>query len=148
MKDVRVGLNLCSKTVSWADVLFAYLCTATSSSLDHNWHPLLLAGQSFLMPLHLCTCDGGAHCCIAFLALVMVEHIVWVSLSAALPKLYICWCSFAEIKRFSYDFLVSHQVADLLLAVNDYVSATSHRPHIGHQFFRLLWGLSYPHQRE
>ena len=32
------------------------------------------------MPLHLCTCDGGAHCCIAFLALVMVEHIVIHSL--------------------------------------------------------------------
>ena len=29
MKGVRVGLNLCSKTVSWADVLFAYSCTAT-----------------------------------------------------------------------------------------------------------------------
>ena len=106
-----------------------------SSSLDHNQRPLLLAGQSFLMPLLLCTCDGGAHCCIAFLALVMVECIVWVGLSATLPKSYVCWCSFAEINHFLYNFLVGHRVANLLLAVNDYVSVTSHRPHIGCQFF-------------
>ena len=31
MKDACIGLNLCSKTVSWADVLFAYSCTATTS---------------------------------------------------------------------------------------------------------------------
>ena len=30
VKDVCVGLNLCSKTVSWADVLFAYSYTATA----------------------------------------------------------------------------------------------------------------------
>ena len=29
VKGSRVGLNLCSKTVSWVDVLFAYSCTAT-----------------------------------------------------------------------------------------------------------------------
>ena len=106
-----------------------------SLSLVHNQRPLLLAGQSFLMPLHLCTCDGGAHCCIAFLALVMVECIVWVGLSATLPKSYVRWCSFAEINQFLYDFAVGRRAADLLLAVNDYVSATSHRPHIGCQFF-------------
>ena len=72
-------------------------CLQVSSSLDHNQHPLLLAGQSFLMPFHLCTCDGGAHCCIAFLVLVMVEHIVWVGLSATLPKSYSHCCSFMEI---------------------------------------------------
>ena len=33
VKGIRIGLNLCSKTVSWADVLFAYSCTATSSLL-------------------------------------------------------------------------------------------------------------------
>ena len=70
-----------------------------SSSLDHNQHPLLLAGQGFLTPLHLCTCDGGAHCCIAFLVLVMVECIVGVGLLAALPKSYVCWCSFVEINH-------------------------------------------------
>ena len=32
VKGIRVGLNLCSKTVSWADVLFAYSCTATLTS--------------------------------------------------------------------------------------------------------------------
>ena len=32
VKGIRVGLNLCSKTVSWADVLFAYSCTATNLS--------------------------------------------------------------------------------------------------------------------
>ena len=41
VKDVCIGLNLCSKTVSWADVLFAYSCTATSpflqwKSFGHN----------------------------------------------------------------------------------------------------------------
>ena len=29
VKAVCIGLNLCSKTVSWADVPFAYSCTAT-----------------------------------------------------------------------------------------------------------------------
>ena len=33
VKDVHVGLNLCSKTVSWADVLFAYSYTAICTSL-------------------------------------------------------------------------------------------------------------------
>ena len=39
VKAVCVGLNLCSKTVSWADVLFAYSCTATLTSLlkKENW---------------------------------------------------------------------------------------------------------------
>ena len=64
----------------------------------------------------------------------MVEHIVWVGLSAALPKSYIHCCSFAEINQFLYDFAVSHWAADLLHTVDDYVSATSHKPHIGHQF--------------
>ena len=34
VKGIRIGLNLCSKTVSWADVLFAYSCTATSPFLQ------------------------------------------------------------------------------------------------------------------
>ena len=34
VKGICVGLNLCSKTVSWADVLFAYSCTATSPFLQ------------------------------------------------------------------------------------------------------------------
>ena len=63
-----------------------------SSSLGHNQCPLMLAGQSFLKLLHLGTCDGGVHRCIAFLAFVMVEHIVCVSLLATLLKLYIRWC--------------------------------------------------------
>ena len=47
VKGVRVGLNLCSKTVSWADVLFAYSCTATYNRKNAqipmaDWpHPLL-----------------------------------------------------------------------------------------------------------
>ena len=36
-----------------------------SSSHGHNQRPLVLAGQSLPSLLHLCTCDGGAHCCIA-----------------------------------------------------------------------------------
>ena len=83
---------------------------------------------------HLCACNGRAHCWIAFQVLVMVEHIVWVGLSAALPKSYICCCSFVEINRFLYDFAVGHRVADLLHTVDDYVSATGHRPHIGCKF--------------
>ena len=35
VKDVCVGLNLCSKTVSLADVVFAYSCTATGFILDY-----------------------------------------------------------------------------------------------------------------
>ena len=83
---------------------------------------------------HLCTCDGRVHHWIAFLALVMVECIVWVGLSAALPKSYVRCCSFVEINQFLYNFAIGHWVADLLHTVDDYVSATSHRPHIGHQF--------------
>ena len=82
----------------------------------------------------LCACEGRAHCCIAFLVLVIVERIVWVCLSAALPKSYGHCCSFVEINQFLYDFAVGHRVANLLLADDDYVSATSHRPHIGCQF--------------
>ena len=37
-------------------------------------------------------------------------------------------------KLFSYDFLVGCRAADLLLAVDDCASSTSHRPHIGCQF--------------
>ena len=40
MKDVHVGLNLCSKTVSWADVLFAYSCTATEGKEVKILHPI------------------------------------------------------------------------------------------------------------
>ena len=65
---------------------------------------------------------------------MLVEHIVWVGLSAALPNSYVHCCSFVEINHFLYDFAVSHWVEDLLLTVDDYVSATSHRPHIGCQF--------------
>ena len=83
---------------------------------------------------HLCTCDGRVHCWIAFIALVMVEHFIWVGLSAALPKSYVHCCSFAEINCFLYDFAVCRRAAELLLTVDDYISATSHRPHIGHQF--------------
>ena len=68
----------------------------------------------------------------------MVEHIVWVGLSATLPKSYICCCSFMEINQFLYDFAVGHRVADLLHTVDDYVSATSHRPHIGCQFLVVM----------
>ena len=125
------GFLMSSGQISLSKDLFLQV----SSSLDHNQHPLLLAGQSVLMPLHLYACDGGVYHCIAFLALVMVECIVWVGLSAALPKSYVCWYSFAEINRFLYNFSVGHWAANLLLAVDDYVSATSHRPHIGCQFF-------------
>ena len=50
MKDILVGLNLCSKTVSWADVPFAYSCTATKMRkkqeyLDKTTHNLLENAQ-------------------------------------------------------------------------------------------------------
>ena len=68
-----------------------------SSSPYRYQRPLLLAGQSFLMPCHLCSCDGGVHHYIAFLALVMVECIVWVGRSATQAKSYVRCCSFVEI---------------------------------------------------
>ena len=55
----------------------------------------------------LCTCDGMAHCWIAFGVLVMVQCIAGVGLSAALLKLY--------IHCFSYDFMVGRWLANLLL---------------------------------
>ena len=43
-----------------------------------------------------------------------------------------------EINHFLYDFSVSCRAADLLLAVDDYVSATSHTPHIGTNFLVVM----------
>ena len=68
----------------------------------------------------------------------MEECIAWVSLSAALPKSYSHCCSFMEINRFLYDFAVGCRVANLLHTIDDYVSATSHRPHIGCQFLVVM----------
>ena len=105
------------------------------SSLVLNQCPPMLAGQSFpTLPL-LCACDGGVHCCIACYCSTCDGGVhCWVGLLATQAKLYIRWCYFVEINRFLYDFVVGHQVANLLLADVDCVSATSHRPHIGHQF--------------
>ena len=105
------------------------------SSLVLNQRPPMLAGQSFpTLPL-LCACDGGAHCCIAcYCSACDGGAHCGVGLSAALAKSYVRWCYFAEIKRFLYDFAVGRRAADLLHADVDCVSATSHRPHIGHQF--------------
>ena len=59
----------------------------------------MLAGQSFPTLPHLCTCDGGAHCCIAYYCSACDGRVhCWVGLLATLAKSYICWCSFAEIK--------------------------------------------------
>ena len=63
----------------------------------------------------LCTCDGVAHCWIAFGVLVMVQCTAGVSLLATLQKLYICCCSFVKRNHFSYDFAVSRWPANLLL---------------------------------
>ena len=56
VRDVHVGLNLCSKTVSWADVLFAYSYTATGRlSMDlSSWLLLFLHSN-------LCCSWLGAH---------------------------------------------------------------------------------------
>ena len=91
-----------------------------SSSLDHNQRPLLLAGQTFLMPLHLCACDGGAHHCIAFCSTCDGRaHCLGQPIGCPAKVVHVRWCSFAEINHFSYDFSVGHWAADLLLAVND-----------------------------
>ena len=105
------------------------------SSLVLNQRPPMIAGQSFpTLPL-LCACDGGVHCCIScYCSTCDGGAHCWVGLSATLAKSYVRWCSFAEINRFSYDFVVGRRAADLLLADVDCVSATSHRPHIGRQF--------------
>ena len=58
-----------------------------------------------------------------------------LSLLAALLKSYVSLVLICRDKScFSYDFSVGHWAADLLLAVDDCASATSHRPHIGCQF--------------
>ena len=107
-------------------------------SLGHNQCPPMLAGQSFLMLLHLCTCDGGVHHCIAFLALVMAECIVWVGRSATQAKSYIHCCNFAEINQFLYDFAVGRWVADPLVTVDDMSLPPAIGPTLGANF-QLLW---------
>ena len=77
--------------------------------------------------------------------LVMAEHIVWVGLSAALLKSYVCCYYFAEINRFLYDFAVSCRVADLLLLLMIVSLPPAIGPTLGTSF-RLLWGLDYPHR--
>ena len=78
-------------------------------------------------------------------ALVMAECIVWVGLSAALLKSYICCYYFAEINQFLYDFVVGHRAADLLLLLMIASLPPAIGPTLG-AIFRLLWGLDYPHQ--
>ena len=45
----------------------------------------------------------------------MVQHTGGIGLSAALQKSYVHCCSFTKRNHFSYDFVVSHWPADLLL---------------------------------
>ena len=80
------------------------------TSPDVSWAEPLSAMYGLL-----CACDGVVHCWITFVALVMVQHTAGVGLSAALQKLYICCCSFVKRNHFSYDFVVGHQPADLLV---------------------------------
>ena len=58
VKDIHVGLNLCSKTVSWVDVRFAYSGTATDLTLGYVdiLSDGLLAGwlAGHLTKYHLC----------------------------------------------------------------------------------------------
>ena len=78
-------------------------------------------------------------------ALVMAERIVWVGLSAALLKLYICCYYFTTINRFLYNFAVSHRVANLLLLLMIASLPPAIGPTLGASF-RLLWGLDYPNR--
>ena len=78
-------------------------------------------------------------------ALVMAEHIAWVSLSAALLKSYVCCYYFVEINRFLYDFAVGHRAADLLLLLMIASLPPAIGPTLGASF-RLSQVLDYPHQ--
>ena len=77
-------------------------------------------------------------------ALVMAEHIVWVSLSATLLKSYVCCYYFTEINRFLYDYVVGHRAADLLLLLMIASLPPAIGPTLGASFW-LSRGLDYPH---
>ena len=77
--------------------------------------------------------------------LVMAKGIVWVGLSAALLKSYICCYYFIEINRFLYDFAVGHRAADLLLLLMIVSLPPAIGPTLGANF-RLLRDLDYPHR--
>ena len=74
---------------------------------------------------------------------VMAEYIVWVGLSAALLKSYVCCYYFVEINRFLYNFTVGCWVANLLLLM-----IVSLPPAIGPTLGTSFWlsrGLDYPY---
>ena len=100
------GLTSLGKNRSWAS-------SSLPMSPDVSWAEPLNTIYCLL-----CACDGMAHCWIAFWALVMVQHIARVGLSATLLKSYICCCSFMKRNHFLYDFVVGHQLANLLLTVD------------------------------
>ena len=101
----------------------------------HYQCPLVLAGQSFLTPCwELCTCDGSVHCQIAY----------WSACDGTAHCLGQPVCCPAKVVRL---LLLFHRDKSIFVrlcsrplgsrpaaAVDDCVSATSHRPHIGHQF--------------
>ena len=101
----------------------------------HYQCPLMLAGQSFLMPCwELCACDGNVHCQIAYWSACdgRAHSLGW---PVCHPAKVVCW-----LLLFHQDKLILVRLCGWLLggqpaaAADDYISATSHRPHIGHQF--------------
>ena len=97
------GLTSLGENWSWAS-------SSLPMSPDVSW-----VEPSNAMYCLLSTCDGTAHCWMAFGVLVMVQHIAGVGLSATLLKSYIRCCSFTKRNHFSYNFAVSRRQANLLL---------------------------------
>ena len=122
----------------WRELISVFCC--------HYQRPLVLAGQSFLMPCwELCTCDGSVHCWIAYWSTCDGRAHCLVSLSAALLKLYVCCYYFIEINQFLYDFAVGHWAADLLLLLMIASLPQAIGPTLGASF-RLSRVLDYPHR--
>ena len=126
------GLTSLSENRSWAS-------SSQPTSPDVSW-----AEPLSTMYCLLCTCDSAAHCCIAFEVLVMVQHTARVGLLAILLKSYICCCFLAKRNRFSYNFLVGHQPADLLLTGVLVCLPPTIGPTLGANF--VVMGLYHPLQ--
>ena len=74
----------------------------------------------------------------------MVQHTAGVGLSATLQKSYVCCCSFMKRNHFSYDFVVSHWAANLLLTGAVVCLPPTIGPTLGTNF--VVAGLCHPLQ--
>ena len=101
----------------------------------HYQRPLVLAGQSFLTPCwELCTCDGSAHCQIAYWS-ACDGRVHCLGQPVCYPAKVVC-----SLLLFHWDKSIFVQLCSRpsgsrpAATVDDCISATSHRPHIGCQF--------------